>query len=113
MTPEQTRRVRELNDAFRTHPLGLGGRVVATQGVTAKGLDFLNAAYTAVREFKDFNEDNDPWKAHDGATIIVDDTLLYWKVDVYRDAECEYGAEEPWLPDASYRVLTILLMEEY
>ena len=45
--------------------------------------------------------------------IQLGGTSIMWKIDVYENAECEYGADEPWNPDASYRVLTLLLPEEY
>lgn len=106
-------KTRELNDRFRTHPLGLGGRVVATQGVMALGNGFLSAAYTAVQKFTDFNEDNDPHGEHDGATFIVNETLCYWKIDYYSTTHEGMGSEAPWDETATNRVLTIMLMEEY
>lgn len=111
MTPEQINRVRELNDAFRTHPLGIGGRIMLSCGVSARGDGFINKALSAVREFSDFNEDNDPHKEHDAAMFELDGVVCYWKIDYYA-ADMMHGSEEPWDAAQTKRVLTIMEMME-
>ena len=108
----QQLKTRELNDRFRTHPLGLGGTVMATQGIMALGNDFLSAAYTAVQNFTDFNADNDPWGEHDAAMFKVNHTQCYFKIDYHSSTHEGMGSEAPWDDAVTNRVLTIMLVEE-
>jgi Protein of unknown function (DUF3768) len=110
MTPEQTRKVAELNDLVRTEMKG--GKWVATSGAQATGL-VVPALYVLITKFDQFTESNNPHGERDMGMIEVRGTSIMWKIDTYENAECRYGAEEPWDPDVSYRVLTILLPEEY
>jgi hypothetical protein len=112
-----TVRIRELNDAFRCDPTFLGDRIardnlVITPGVAARGNDFVGRAVRAVRDYADFNEDNDPYGEHDFGTFTLDGAELDWKIDYY-DTKLEYGSPNPADPDVTRRVLTILLAEEY
>lgn len=110
MTPEQTAKVAELNDLVRKDMKG--GKWVRTQGVMATQYDGPGL-YAMVARFEDFTEANNPHGERDMGIIQLSDTSIMWKIDVYENTECEYGADEPWNPDASYRVLTLLLPEEY
>lgn len=110
MTPEQKAKVRELNDALRSEMKG--GRWVYTQGIQASGL-LNNGLLAMVAKFEAFTENNDPHGEHDMGMIEVGGEVVMWKIDTYESAECVYGADEPWNPDNSYRVLTILLASEY
>lgn len=110
---EQTIKVRELNDAFRKGSWEQGGRVVLTRGINALGLPFTFQCMMAVRKFEDFNANNDPHGEHDLGTFQINGHDVMWKLDTYSDAECQWGSEEPWNADLSYRVITILLAEEY
>lgn len=110
MTPQQTAKVAELNDLVRRDMKG--GKWVRTQGVMATQYDGPGL-YAMVARFADFTEANNPHGERDMGVIQLGGTSIMWKIDVYENAECEYGADEPWNPDASYRVLTLLLPEEY
>lgn len=110
MTPQQTAKVAELNDLVRRDMKG--GKWVRTQGVLASKYDGP-ALYAMVARFEDFTEANNPHGERDMGVIQLADESIMWKIDVYSDAECLWGADEPWNPDASYRVLTLLLPEEY
>jgi hypothetical protein len=117
MTAADTARIRELNDAFRRDPNPLGvqlalDKLVVTRGVDARGNDFVDRAFRAVREYADFTEDNDPYGEHDFGTFRLDDAELNWKIDYY-DTALEYGSPNPADPDVTRRVLTIMLAEEY
>lgn len=111
MTPEQTARVRDLNDKARV--LNEGGRFVMTRGVGEKGTRFAVQVVSNVVQFTDFNEAGDPRGEHDFGKFDHDGETIFFKVDVYENAECIYGAEEPWNPDNSYRVITVMLAQEY
>ena len=61
-----------------------------------------------------FTEDNDPYGERDFGAITRDSGgKVFWKVDCYADASCSAGAEDPVDPDKSYRLLTVMLAEEY
>lgn len=111
MTPEQTAKVRELNDAFRTNPFGDGGRTVLTNGVSSLGLVFSTQAHRMVQQFNDFNANNDPHGEHDWGTFPLDGEVVNWKIDYY-DAELQDGSEAPWDEAVTKRVLTIMLLSE-
>jgi hypothetical protein len=102
------------NDAFR-RALGfttaIPGRLVLTAGVAARGDSFVFRAVMAVRDHDAFNEDDDPYGEHDFGSTVVDGVKIFWKVDYFADADCEYGAEDP--AAGCFRVLTVMLADEY
>ena len=113
MTPEQTRRVRELNDAFRTHPLGEGGRTLFTQGISAMGVVFATKVHHRVQAFNSFDRNNDPHGEHDFGAVEVDGSRCFWKIDYYASGDMDMGSEAPWDEAVTCRVLTIMLASEY
>jgi hypothetical protein len=66
----------------------------------------------AVRNYRDFGPDNDPYGEHDFGMFELDGETLNWKIDYY-DRELRYGADDPSDAEKTRRVLTILLAEEY
>ncbi|WP_108813248.1 DUF3768 domain-containing protein [Loktanella sp. Alg231-35] len=107
----QNRRVRALNDRFRTQGLG-NGSIVVTSGMQAEGTDFVLAAIKAVRAFEDFSEDNDPWGEHDFGAVDIEGQKVFWKLDYY-DLTLKQGSENPANDALTHRVLTIMLACEY
>lgn len=105
------RRICELNDRFRRHGLG-NGSVMLTIGVQEHGGDFAVAAIKAVREFSDFNTDNDPWDEHDFAAVEVAGEKVFFKIDYYTP-DLTAGSENPANEGETHRVLTIMLASEY
>jgi hypothetical protein len=102
---------RDLNDHFRQ--TFSGGRVLMTPGITALPNDSARAnVLESVRTFDQFTDDNDPHGEHDCAIFTVDGTRYMWKIDYYDEA-MEHGSEEPWNPQVTTRVLTIMLASEY
>lgn len=93
-----------LNDAFRQqfHDWYL------TQGAAALPERML--LLKAVREYDDFNPDNDPYKEHDFGNFAWHNEKVYWKIDYYNQ-ELRYWCDP--LSDECRRVLTILLASEY
>lgn len=95
------------NDVFRCFgpSQSLPGRCVMTQGVGA--LPDREALVEKVRSFNAFEDD---CHQHDFGSFEHEEQTLFWKIDLYSDSTCRYGAE----PDAeAYRVLTVMLAEEY
>jgi hypothetical protein len=106
----RTSRIRDFNDAFRTTLEG--GRCLFTAGVSDLGVPFSTAALVAVRAFKDFTADNDPYCEHDFGSFEIGEQKLFWKIDYY-DLSLEFGSNDPADPAQTKRVLTIMLAEEY
>jgi Protein of unknown function (DUF3768) len=91
------------NDTFRQRCMPY-----LTPGAIA--LPDIHGLVQAVRDFNDFNPDNDPHGEHDfGALEWYGDTT-YWKIDYY-DQQLQYWYD-PREPDCQ-RLLTILLASEY
>lgn len=105
-----TKRIRELNDAFRT--TFAGGRVLMTSGVSELPLADQMMIQLMVRTFSDFTEGNDSYGEHDFGAFDHAGVQYFWKIDYY-DQECRYGSEEPADPAVTTRVLTILRGDEY
>ncbi len=106
----RTTRIRDLNDAFRTTLEG--GRCLFTAGVSDMEIPFSTAALAAVRAFKEFTSDNDPYGEHDFGAFQIGEERLFWKI-YYYDLSLEYGSNDPSDPAQTKRVLTIMLAEEY
>ncbi len=102
--------IRNLNDRFRT--TGIDGKVVCTQGVSALGMPSKLRLYKRVREFNDFNEENDPYGEHDFGKVQFEGTDYFWKIDYY-DTNMKYGSEDPSDPQLTTRVLTLMRADEY
>ena len=95
------------------------GKVCITRGIDSLPDDDKARVLVAVRNFKDFNEDNDPHKEHDfGAVALSGIPKVFWKIDYYEnesmdfDPDSTFGGEKSDFINA-YRVLTILLASEY
>lgn len=92
------------NDDFRKNTISF----MLTQGIQA--LADAEGAVKCVREYADFNEDNDPYGEHDFGSFEYDGNKLFWKIDYYDQALEGYC--DPLSPDCR-RVLTVMLAEEY
>lgn len=125
MSPRLTRaeRIARLNDRLRARvgvpvfedqnapPLGM---VIMTRGFTALNPEEVIDGWSKVRNFGVFTRENDPYGEHDfGASTTERGTRLFWKIDYFADSSCRYGSEDPSDPNQSFRVLTIMLAEEY
>ena len=100
--------IRELNDLARQSLSGC--RVMITQGV--QQLERLDDILLEVRQFNNFNTDNDPYGEHDFGKIELFGEIIFWKFDYY-DHTLEFGSEDPSDPAVTCRVLTIMLANEY
>ncbi len=109
-TPDRTARIRDCNDHMRVH--GRGGIVQMTNAITSLGLPTVNAIFTAVAGFSDFNSDNDPWGQHDCASLTVAGVHVIFKID-YLDRSRRFQSPDPADPKRTVRVLTVMLAEEY
>lgn len=110
-----TEKIRELNDAFRKGERPEIGRILITPGVR----DLVAAwplgivpVYEAVKSFDAFDDGNDPHGEHDFGSFEHCGQTIFWKLEYY-GKDLESGSEEPANPDATTRVLTIMLASEY
>lgn len=103
-------RIARLNDNLRK--TGTGGQIVITRGVHAlTGFD-ASELMSALAAYDDFDAVNDPHGERDLGALDLFGAELLWKIDYY-DAELCFGSDDPADPDATQRVLTVLLAEEY
>lgn len=107
---DRAQQIAALNDDFRR--TFVGGVVLVTAGVQSLGCDAVNEALAAVRAFDTFDEANDPYAEHDFGSITIEGMTLFWKIDYY-DPLLEHGSTDAADPDATRRVLTVMLAEEY
>ena len=102
---ETSAKIAAINDEYRRNMEGC----TVTRGITAMGED-VNKIFVRVRDFTEFNEDNDPYGEHDFGSLTVSGVKIFWKIDYY-DENLEKWCD-PLDPDCN-RVLTIMLAEEY
>lgn len=102
--------IAQLNDQLRK--TGRGGVIMLTRGVrTLPG--FLPTELLAkLAAYDNFDVDNDPHGERDFGDIDIAGANVLWKIDYY-DKTLTYGSEDPADPDATERVLTVMLPEEY
>ncbi|MFA4996410.1 MAG: DUF3768 domain-containing protein [Patescibacteria group bacterium] len=107
MTQEQVIEVSRtciLNDKFRKSGFG----VTLTNGV--QSVEDLDGLLHAIRNFTNFNENNDPYGEHDFGSLVWHGDKVFWKIDYY-DQALQYW-EEP-TSSKCRRVMTVMLAEEY
>ena len=109
--------IRELNDEFRR--LGpLMGRIkfdglwLVTGGVQAEGPCFTWEAISTVQRFSGFDADNDPHGEHDFGSFELSGERVFWKID-YLERGTQLAAENPCDNATTFRVITIMLAEEW
>ena len=90
----------------------ISGKYIVTQGIL--NLDTINQfeIMIKVREFDDFNKDNDPHNEHDFGKFEQNGQDIFWKIDYY-DVNYEYGSDDPSDLNKTKRVLTTMLACEY
>lgn len=109
------------NDQFRkfaclgeTPPYRIPGKLVWTSNLGSVGDDFVGNAIKAVGEHTTFDEDNDPEGYHDFGAIDVEETKIFFKIDLYElGSDFRYGSEFPDDPRKTDRVLTIMLASDW
>ena len=73
---------------------------------------FTRGVIDMIRDFDDFNENNDPYWEHDFWAIEYRGKKIFWKFD-YFDNDLKYASPDPSDENQTIRVLTIMLAEEY
>ncbi len=122
MTDQLIKEIRQQNDAYRK-TIGLSiqdvdwdntprGRCVMTQGFSSLDMFDKFEALNRLRNFNDFNYENDPYSEHDLGAFKVNQHDIIWKINYYSN-DLEDGSEDPSNPDITIRVLTMMLANEY
>jgi hypothetical protein len=70
------------------------------------------AAMLKVREFQDFDEDNDPHQEHDFGSFELCQRTFVFKIDCF-DPSKQFASDDPADPAKTARVLTIMLADEW
>ena len=73
---ETSAKIAALNDAHRRSMQGC----TVTKGIVAMG-SAANEVFVGVRDYTDFNEDNDPYGEHDFGSLKVAGQKIFWKTD--------------------------------
>ncbi len=97
--------IKERNDLFRKNiPFCITPRnkLLLTKGVFGIFNEKQIAdIFNAVRDFNNFNQNNDTWGEHDFGSILIFGKKMFWKIDDFQGE------------DATDLVMTIMLSEEY
>lgn len=110
----KSEQIAKLNDAFRKSIFNQPhGRVLMTSGLRSvfNGGAILSI-FEYVKDFNDFQEENDPYGEHDFGAFTYQDERIIWKFDYY-DQAFEYHSADPANPDITNRVLTIMLGSDW
>jgi len=102
---ETSAKIAAINDEFRRNMQNC----TVTRGV-ASLVPFMNEIFATVRDYTNFNEDNDPYGEHDFGSLSVQGKKIFWKIDYYDEALGKWC--DP-LDERCRRHLTIMLAEEY
>lgn len=100
------KQIAERNDLLRK--TGKGGRI----NISGMLMDFANLdkIMQAMRDFDNFNKDNDPYGEHDCGLFEVDGEKFMFKIDYY-DTNLEYGVDPKTEP--AIHILTLMLASDY
>ncbi len=86
--------------------------LVVTNGVQARGMEFMEQAVTAVSTFDAFDADNDPHEEHDFGCLTLHGEKLFFKISYFDRALSMHSPDEAD-PTVTTRMLTIMLVSEY
>jgi Protein of unknown function (DUF3768) len=109
---QQSARIAELNTQLRRGDCAVRdrlGSVIMTSGVLN-----LDQTEQVLITFALLTHD---FYAHDFGSIEVYGKLIYWKIDYYDratyGADAQRGSDDPSDPEKTYRLLTVMLAEEF
>lgn len=103
-------RIAQLNDELRKG--GTGGQILITRGIQLLPAFESRALLERLAAFDEFDADSDPHGERDFGAIDLWDAELVWKIDYYAP-DLLLGSNDPADPSQTYRILTVMLAEEY
>ena len=98
------------NDDFRKNLSK--GIFVLTQGIRSNTSEDIATIINEVRNFDNFDENNDPHNEHDFGAFDYKGKKVFWKID-YDDTKFLYLSPDVSKPRLTNLVLTIMYAEEY
>lgn len=102
--------IARLNDHLRK--TGTGGAIMITQNVKRiTGFDAAALA-AALASYNEFDPSGDPHGERDFGCMTLWGYDLLWKIDCY-DKDLKYGSDDPANPEATRRVLTVMLATDW
>lgn len=102
--------IAKLNDAFRANPIL--GTTILTTGIRNNSSEDIARIMNKVRNFKDFNEDNNPYGERDFGVFDFKGQKIFWKIDYY-DRNFEFASPDAANSSITNRVLTVMYADEY
>jgi hypothetical protein len=108
--PSKSDRIRTLNDSARRTFIGCA--LMVTPTVQELGDTQKAQLLSAVRQFNQFDADNDPHHEHDFCAIDLHGQKWFWKFDYYAP-DMRMGSDDPADIAKTHRVLTIMHANEY
>jgi hypothetical protein len=116
---DKSKIIAQQNDEFRSKfwiPI-FGDREVKGKYFFTTGInnldpaDFIEAG-AKVRDFDNFNQDNDPYGEHDFGSFKQNDNTIFWKIN-YFDVNYKHHSPDPSDLSKTRRILTVMLACEY
>jgi hypothetical protein len=104
----RTARIRELNDAFRR--TFVGGYVIITRRLARLGRDHIGEILLKIASHQEFPDD--PQGDHDMGVFTAAGQEIIWKIDYFGERLAGASAD-PADPQKTWRVLTVMLADEY
>lgn len=102
--------IAKLNDAFRANPIL--GTTILTAGIRNNSSEDIANIISKVRNFNDFNEDNNPYGERDFGAFDYKGQKIFWKINYY-DRNFEFASPDAADPSITNRVLTVMYADEY
>ena len=103
--------IAELNDQFRQGDMKLGQYMMSV-GVQALARSKQVQLIRLVQSFDSFTSGNDPYGERDFGQVTLDAEDYFWKIDYY-DATLTHHSADCSSPNATRRVLLLMLSSEY
>ncbi len=102
--------IAKLNDDFRANPIL--GTTILTTGIRNNSSEDIARIMNKVRNFKDFDEDNNPYAENDFGAFDFKGQKIFWKIDYY-DRNFEFASPDAADTNITNRVLTVMYADEY
>lgn len=102
--------IAKLNDAFRVNPIL--GTTILTAGIRNNSSEDIATIMNKVRNFNNFDEDNNPYGERDFGAFDFKGQKIFWKIDYY-DTKFLYFSPNVSNAKVTNRVLTVMYADEY
>ncbi len=110
----EAEKIKVLNDNFRTNLFRRQphNHLMLSRYVSVQDHETITNILKMVKDFNNFNEDNDPYGEHDFGKIDYHGETYFFKIDYYA-SDMRHGSEDPANENITERVLTVMRADEY